>query len=90
MTDSPIPDRWQIGNYTFQRCPGSIITRQSVEYLRAYQWRDKAFLPNPGGWMEQPAKLIEAFAVIDQEVHRQRMEEVEHVKRSGGHRGTHE
>ena len=81
--DSPVPDRWQIGEYTFQRCPGSIVTRQSYEYIAAYNWREKGFLPNPGGWMEQPAKFVEAMGIIEREITRESKERMEEVNRRG-------
>ncbi len=67
--DSPIPGKWQINEWIFQRCPVRLVTRQSVEYLRAYRMFDRGYLPNQGGWLEQPAKFIEAMEVIEREVY---------------------
>ena len=40
------------------------MTAQSFGYIRAYNFYKDGFLPNPGGWMEQPVKLIEALMYI--------------------------
>lgn len=84
LADSPVPDRWEIAGYKLQRCPGAIITRQSHEYIRAYNWREKHFLPNPGSWLEQPAKFIEAMGVIEREINRMEKEKIENAKRGKG------
>jgi hypothetical protein len=66
--DSPIPGAWKLYDWEFQRCPLKIITRQSAAYLRAYNFFNKGYLPNTGGWMEQPVKFIEAMEIIEREV----------------------
>jgi hypothetical protein len=79
--DSPIPDKWQIGNHTFQRCPIKVVTLQSYAYIRAYNWMQMGFLPNPGGWTEQPAKFIRVMDVIGTEISKDQKEEREKIKR---------
>ena len=46
-------------------CPRSSITPESIEWLDAYGWLKQGFLPNDGTWMDQPARLIAAFDVIE-------------------------
>jgi len=59
---------WKIGDEEFSRCPRSLITIKSIEYLNAYIFLEKGFLPNPGGWLDQPLKFIQAMRVIAAEV----------------------
>jgi hypothetical protein len=59
---------WKIGDEEFSRCPRSLITIKSIEYLNAYIFFEKGFLPNPGGWLDQPLKFIQAMRVIAAEV----------------------
>jgi hypothetical protein len=82
--DSPIPGAWKIEDWEFQRCPLKIINQQSKEYLKAYQFFDKGYLPNPGSWLEQPAKFIDAMRVISREVQEIEKEEQEKLAASGG------
>jgi hypothetical protein len=59
---------WKIGDEEFSRCPRGLVTITSIEYLNAYIFFKQGFLPNPGGWLEQPLKFIQAVRVIEQEV----------------------
>lgn len=67
-SDSPIPKKWQIGDWTFQRCPLTLVTQQSVEYLNAYPDYKKGVLPNGPGWMDETEKFMQAMRIIDREV----------------------
>lgn len=66
--DSSIPGMWKIGDEEFSRCPRSLVTARSIEYLNAYIFFKEGFLPNPGGWLDQPLKFIQAMRVIEAEV----------------------
>lgn len=66
--DSPIPERWEVEGYTFQRCPLKLITADTNEYLKAYRLLKLMGLPNPGTWREQPYKFIEAMLIIDDQI----------------------
>jgi hypothetical protein len=59
---------WKLGDWEFSRCPRSLVTIKSIEYLNAYIFFTKGFLPNPGGWLEQPLKFIQAMRLIEQEI----------------------
>jgi hypothetical protein len=67
-TDVSIPGMWKIGNDEFSRCPRSLVTTKSIEYLNAYIYFKQGFLPNPGGWLDQPLKFIQAMRIIETEV----------------------
>lgn len=79
--DSPLPDTWQVDDWTFQRCPLKLITLESIEYLKAYQLFDKGYLPNAGGWVEQPAKFLDAMVIISAEIQKVKDEEAEKQKK---------
>ena len=66
--DSFIPGVWKLNEWEFQRCPLRLITSQSIEYIRAYKFFSKGYLPNPGGWLEQPVKFITAMEIIEREL----------------------
>jgi len=59
---------WKIGNEEFSRCPRSLVTVNSAAYLNAYIFFEKGYLPNPGGWLDQPLKFIQAMRTIEAEV----------------------
>ena len=41
---------------------------QSLLYLQAYKHYQVGVMPSAGGWLEQPAKLLDALAVIEDEL----------------------
>jgi hypothetical protein len=45
---------------------------------------DRGYLPNAGGWLEQPAKFIDAMMIISKEIQAIREEEAAKEK-SGEH-----
>jgi len=75
--DSPIPGKWNIDGWKFQRCPNLMVTRESFEYIQAYNFYKNGFLPNAGGWLDQPAKLLDAFNIIDREAAKMMREEAD-------------
>jgi len=34
-------------------------------FIRAYNYFKQGFFPNEGSWLNQPAKLLDAFSVIE-------------------------
>jgi hypothetical protein len=48
-----------------RRCPVKEITQASNSMLEAYLMFEKGYLPNPGGWLEQPMKFSEIMFFID-------------------------
>ncbi len=49
----------------FYRCPLKIITRQSIEYIRFYNFYREGYLPNTGGIMDQPGKFLDAMQIVE-------------------------
>lgn len=82
LKDSPVEDVWELDGEVSRRCPVTLVTPESVEYIRAYNFFQKGYLPNPGGWMDQPAKLIEAIELIETQVQRIDEEEIKRARRS--------
>ena len=52
----------------YRGCPFKIVTRESANFLRAFQFYKEGYLPNAGGWIDQSAKMIDAFEVIEKEL----------------------
>jgi len=73
-TDSPIKGAWTLDEWELERCPLKIVTRQSLEYVRAYILFEKGFMPNKGGWMDQSAKFIDAMEIVEAEISKMRKE----------------
>lgn len=51
-------------NYRTTLCPGNYNTENAATLFEAYRLFKMGFLPCPGTVMEQPADIMEAFAVI--------------------------
>ncbi|MDP3790341.1 MAG: hypothetical protein Q8R48_08085 [Candidatus Omnitrophota bacterium] len=83
MQDSPIPDKWRIGDYNFQRCPVKEITLDISQYIRAYNFYKNGNLPNAGGWLDQTAKFIDVVELIDGEMNAIMQKHMENMKRKG-------
>lgn len=66
--DSPIPGVWKLDDWMFSRCPLKLITVETRDVIRAYSMMKLGFLPNEGGWLDQPGKLIDAFEILEREV----------------------
>ena len=66
---------WKLNDWEFTRCPKILVERKSVEYLSAYFFFTKGYLPNPGGWLDQPAKFVEAVILIEREIARMKESE---------------
>lgn len=56
----------EIEGFPIDRCPVKMRTPQSAVYIRAHGEYQRGFLPNPGGWLQQPMKFSEAIGVVEQ------------------------
>lgn len=65
---SIIPDVWSLGDWKFDRCPLKVVSQQSFDFIRAFNFYKAGSYPNPGGWADQPLKLIEAILFIQAEI----------------------
>ena len=48
-----------------ERCPIKTISRYTFDYIQAYSFFKKGYLPNLGTYLHQPAKLLDIFSVIE-------------------------
>jgi len=55
----------EIEGIKVNRCPMRMITGKTMAYIEAYHAYRSGFLPNPGGWLDQPIKFLEAMRVIE-------------------------
>jgi len=68
VEDSPIPDKWQIDDWKFRRCPIKLITQQSYKYIEVYELYEKGVMPYGDGWLQHSTKFIDAMKIIQREV----------------------
>jgi hypothetical protein len=67
---------WKFDGEEIHGCLVEKITKQSFSYLEAYYFFDaKNMFPNPGGWQDQPDKLLQAINLIESERRRISQEE---------------
>jgi hypothetical protein len=76
----PGQEVWELNGERYTGCPFMIVTRQSAGYLKAFVFYKNGYLPNPGTWLDQPAKLLDALEIIEKEL---RDMEAEYMKRTG-------
>lgn len=65
---SPVPNRWEFDGEALDRCPVSLVSFQSALCLKYFTYYRRGFLVNEGTIAAQPAKLLEAFSVIEHEI----------------------
>jgi len=59
-----VPPR-TIEGYQITRCPWRYITYTELAYIDLFYYFKNGFLPNEGGWLKQPMKLISIITFID-------------------------
>lgn len=74
---------WVGGEQVF-RCPLILITPLSYEYIKAFSFYEKGFLPNGGSWQGESNKFIQAMMVLENEFNRVR-NEVSNQKAKSNH-----
>jgi hypothetical protein len=52
------------------RCPASFYNNSVGEYLQAYAQFKAGFLPESGGWLDQPIKFLDVMSLIDRLMNR--------------------
>lgn len=71
----------------FSTCPGNFFFPEVIHWIDAYRRFEAGHLPFEGGYMDQPAKLIELFQVIGAHFEEKRAAErkkLEQLRRMGG------
>ncbi len=66
--EMPGQEVWELYGEQYRGCPFKIVTRQSANFLRAFQFYRQGYLPNGGSWIDQSAKMLDAFEVIEKEL----------------------
>ena len=64
----PGQETWELNGEEYQGCPFKVVTRESADFIRAFNFYELGYLPNTGGWLDQPAKMLDAFEVITKEL----------------------
>ena len=64
----PGQEIWELSGEQYKGCPFRIVTRQSANFIRAFNFYRLGYLPNPGSWLEQSAKMLDGFEVIEKEL----------------------
>ena len=62
------------------RCPLKLLTPETYFYISMHNYFEKGFLPYSGTILQQPAKMLDAFNVIDK--HKERLEKDAQRKRN--------
>ena len=46
-------------------CPQKILREAGIlSFTRAFRWSERGQLPNPGGWLDQPAQFVHAVDYV--------------------------
>jgi len=64
----PGQEVWELNGERYKGCPFKIVTKKSANFLRAFNFYKQGYLPNSGAWLEQSAKMLDAFEVIEREL----------------------
>lgn len=72
--DYPVPGRWVIGEYSFDRCPKSQIPHETYWWIKAYEFYKNGILPSSGGWLDQSFKFNETMLFISGKIEEHRRE----------------
>ena len=56
---------WNIGKYTYDRCPENLVTEDFLMYLEVWMdWKTFGF-PFPGNhWTDQPCWVIDSISIL--------------------------
>lgn len=72
----PGQEIWELNGEQYKGCPFRIVTRQSANFIRAFNFYRLGYLPNSGSWLEQSAKMLDAFEVIERELQAIELEKI--------------
>lgn len=79
--DSTISDRWVVRDWSFQRCPIKLITKQTNDFISAYNLMKLGMFPYGNGWLKESNKFVEAIRVIDTETRLLEQDNLRKLKR---------
>ncbi len=55
----------EIEGIKITRCPLTFITYAEIGYMEAYYFFKNGYLPNEGGWLNQPMKFCKIMNIIE-------------------------
>ena len=70
-----------IEGYEINKCPMKYAGEKEFGLIAAYGHYKNRFLPNPGGWLEQPAIFVEAVEIIEAVVERIKESKMKELKK---------
>jgi len=79
--DSPIPERWKTGEWTWPRCPAKLITPETNSFLIAYNFLQKGILPYQIGYIRNSNRYVMAMQIIDREVRKVEAENLKQMRK---------
>lgn len=56
---------WEFEGEKFKRCPVKMVNKINNEWIEAYNWYCKGFLPIVGGMLNQTNRFLDLISVID-------------------------
>jgi len=63
------------------RCPISLISGISWEYIKAFSFYEKGFLPNGNAWGGESNKFNQALTIMENSFHEARNSEIKNARR---------
>lgn len=66
--DKPKPEHqcFKFDGMVIDRCPGYYLKRGIIQFAyELYNWREKGVLPYPGGYLDQPNRIVEICNYMD-------------------------
>jgi hypothetical protein len=57
-----------VANVEVDRCPALYVSEAENLLIEAYAQYKNGFLPNAGGWLDQPMRFIQAMGIISEAV----------------------
>ncbi len=81
--DGIIP--FYVGGERGFRCPLTLVTPLSWEYIKAFGFYEKGYLPNGKAWTEESNKFIQAMMVLENEFNRWKNQESGKKASRNGH-----
>jgi hypothetical protein len=73
-----------IDGVPLKRCPLKLLSSITIRFIHFYSYFQKGFLPNPGGVLDQPHKLIEVFNYLGSFILRKEREEQKEKEQQRG------
>ena len=72
-----------VGEERVYRCPLTLITPLSYEYIKAFSFFDRGFLPNGKSWQSESNKLLQALQILENEFSKFHKKDMKKVNRNG-------